>query len=101
MNERLQMNYKSPMNCPARFAITDGSEKAMAFGCHQCRLMHQKNGRDDRTNEHFLPEKDFGTEMVKPGGGAMQAPPPEEVPPPPVDGVPAKLAQPPAEPEKK
>jgi hypothetical protein len=101
MNERLQMNYKSPMNCPARFAITDGSEKAMAFGCHQCRLMHQKNGRDDRTNEHFLPEKDFGTEMAKPGGGAMQAPPPEEVPPPPVDGVPAKLAQPPAEPEKK
>ena len=52
-SERLQMTYRTPMNCPDRYAITDGSEKAMAFGCHQCRLLHTKNGRDDRTNEHM------------------------------------------------
>ncbi|MBT6488772.1 MAG: hypothetical protein HOK97_03355 [Deltaproteobacteria bacterium] len=101
MNERLQMAYRSPMNCPARFSMTDGTETAMAFGCHQCRLIHQKNGRDDRTNKHFLPEKDFGAEMAKPGGGVTQAPPPEEVPPPPADGVPAGLAEPAPESEKK
>ena len=71
-NERLQLTYRTPMNCPPRYAVTDGSEKAMSFGCHQCRLMHNKSGRDDRTNEHFLPEKDFGAEFKKPGGGVTQ-----------------------------
>ena len=70
-NEELSRIYQLPTTCPGRHAITDGSEKALGFACHNCSIVHGRHMRDTRQNPYFLPEFDpFNPPDDNPPSGA-------------------------------
>ena len=57
-SEEIRKLYQLPTTCPGRHAVSDGSEKAMGFSCHNCKILHARHMRDTRENSYFLPEFD-------------------------------------------
>ena len=63
---KLAQSFGSLGNCPGRFSITRGQERALGFQCHACQLMHPRHPREWRSNTEYLPEKDLTQPLGQP-----------------------------------